>query len=240
MLWPSAVEEKQRHYSGQKAQWSGWGHSEIVPVETLMLLLTWLALETTPAGTPKNRTVKSHWAVRQERGLAEGWAKNRPALSPRFWVQQRGHTGEMWISRNIPWGKCIPLYMLILTRWRPSLHSLPFKHIKDRWPRTEGQQEIFVLNLCWSFTVSIFPQLLPCKSFNALLTKWHHFMARCNDVTITCWGEKSLFHYKQSREPVFNQNTVPHRNQRKILDHIIILGNAGVVYCKSSRFCFFF
>lgn len=53
MVRPSSNEEKQKHCVGQRAQWVGWGHSEIALVETLMLLLTWLALETTLAGTPK-------------------------------------------------------------------------------------------------------------------------------------------------------------------------------------------
>ena len=97
--WPNgsgfffADEEKQKHYVHSKSQLSGLGHSEIGLVETLMLSLTWLGLETAPAGTPENRTVKSHWAVRQEsrpaRVQPEKKEKKRPALASGF-----GFSGE--------------------------------------------------------------------------------------------------------------------------------------------------
>lgn len=47
-----STEQNQKHRVGRNAPLAGWGHSQIGLVEILMLLLTWLASETSLRGTP--------------------------------------------------------------------------------------------------------------------------------------------------------------------------------------------
>lgn len=103
MVRPSSNEEKQKHCVGQKAQWAGWGHSEITACGNTDALANMTGLGNYSRRNPKNRTVKSCWAVRQESRPAEVQPK-RDLLFP---SGLQFSTDDMKVKRAFQSRECI-------------------------------------------------------------------------------------------------------------------------------------
>lgn len=110
--------------------------------------------------------------------------------------------------------------MLMSPGWQPCLHFLPINIWETDDQEHEDRKRHFV-EFVLVLQRTYFPQPLPCKSFNILPPKWHHFMAHWNDVIATCWREKVLFHCAPSRKPWYCSSLCHLQKLRKNDDFLL-------------------
>lgn len=169
MVQPPSTEENQKHLVGRTALLAGWGHSQIGPVEILMLLLTWLASETSLTGTPQKQDSKISLGGQAGEPPSRSSPRKIAFFPQSYRSAQRSHGGGLPSRVAFSW----------------VLMSMFIQNHNVRVQRAFWGGLSFLHHCC-------FQQPSYCESFNMFPLKWHHSLAHYNDVIMTCWSEKRL------------------------------------------------